>query len=118
MRTVSFIRSNLLPSAGLVVPPMLWAVNTELGQILPYAECGSFKYTALISFVAAMLSLVTGWLSWRTVRQNSSDATLQVTAYPTSFNFVGLMSGLNGGLFAFALMMQGASSLVLTGCER
>ena len=117
MKTASFIRSNLLPSAGLVVPPAVWAVNTEAGLILPYADCGSFRYTALFSFAAALLSFAAGWLSWRTVRRNPSDATLNVTAC-TSFGFVGLMSGLNGALFTFALVMQGASSLMLTGCER
>lgn len=118
MKRASFIRSDLLPSAGLVVPPMLWAVNTEAGQMLPYVECGSFKYAALASFTAAVVSLGTGWLSWRTVRRNPSDAKLDVTAYPASFNFVGLMSGLNSALFAFPLLLQGLSSVVLTGCER
>jgi hypothetical protein len=118
MTTASFIRSNLLPTAGLVVPPLLWAANTEAGQILPYAECDGLKYGAIASGAAAVLSLVAGFLSWRTVRQNPSDATLSVTAYPTSFGFVGLLSGLNGALFAFALALQALSSLVLTGCER
>jgi hypothetical protein len=118
MKTTSFIRSNLLPSAGLVVPPLLWAANTEAGQILPYAECGAFKYTAATSFAAAILSLAAAYLGWWIVRRNPSDAAAGVTAFPESFGFVGLLGGLNGALFAFALILQGTSSLVLTGCER
>lgn len=118
MKTVSLIRANLLPNAGLVLPPLLWAASTEAGQILPYAECGTFKYAAATSFAAAALSLATAFLSWQTVRRNATDASLGVTAFPASFSFVGLLSGLNGAMFAFALLLQGASSLVLTGCER
>ena len=40
------------------------------------------KYAALTSFAAAALSLAAGFLSWRTVRRNRSDASLDVTAYP------------------------------------
>jgi hypothetical protein len=119
MRATSFLRSNILPCAGLIVPPMLWAINTELGQVLPYAECGSpLKLAALTSLPAAALSLGAGFLSWQATRRNRSDADLGVTAYPASFAFVGAVSGLAGALFAFALLLQGLSSLVLTGCER
>jgi hypothetical protein len=118
MKTTSFIRSNLLPNAGLVLPSILWAANTEAGLILPYAECGSFKYAAATSLAAAILSLAAAFVSWRTVRRNPSDASSEVTAFPESFGFVGLLSGLCGLLFAFALLLQAASSLVLTGCER
>jgi hypothetical protein len=119
MKTASFIRSNLLPCLGLVLPPLLWAINTQLGQVLPYAECGSrLKLAAITSLTAAVLSLAAGFLSWRTTIQNKSDSTSQVTAYPASFGFVGLLSGLAGATFAFTLLLQGLSSLVLTGCER
>lgn len=118
MSAATFIRANLMPVAGLLVPALLWAANTEAGQILPYAECGSLKYAATTSFAAAALTILAGWASWRTVRRNRSDATLGVTAYPKSFGFVGLLSGLASTLIAFALLLQGLSSLVLTGCER
>jgi hypothetical protein len=118
MITDTFIRSGLLPSAGLIAPPLLWAANTQAGQILPYAECGAFKFTATTSFLAAALSLVMGYLSWLTVRGNPSKGSLEQTLFPGSSSFVGLLSALNGALFAFALLLQGLSSVVLTGCER
>ena len=118
MNTDSFIRSRLSPSVGLVVPPLLWAANTQAGQILPYAECGSFKITAATSFLAAALSLVMAYLSWLTVRRDSSEGSVEVTLLPPTSSFVALLSALNGALFAFALLLQGLSSVVLTGCER
>ncbi len=115
MSTATLLRSRILPCAGLVLPPALWAVNTELGQILPYVECDApLKYAALTSLPAALLSLGAGLLSWRVTVRNRSDA----TPYPASYGFVGLLSGLMGATIAFALLLQGLSSLVLTGCER
>lgn len=112
-------RAKVLPCAGLIVPPLLWAVNTQAGQILPYAECtASVKYAALLSFALALVALVSGHASWRTTQRNRSDAALRVSACPASFSFVGLLSGLSAAIFAFALVLQGLSSLILTGCER
>jgi hypothetical protein len=117
--STAFLRSDILPFAGLVLPPMLWAVNTELGQLLPYAECGSpLKYAAITSLPAAILSLGAGLLSWQATARNRSDAALGVTPYPASDAFVGLLSALMGATIGFALFLQGLSSLVLTGCER
>jgi Mn2+/Fe2+ NRAMP family transporter len=118
MNTDAFIRSRLSPSAGLIVAPLLWAANTQAGQILPYAECGSFKITAATSFLAAALSLVMAYLSWLTVRRDPSEGSSEVTLFPANSPFIGLLSSLIGVLFAFALLLQGLSSVVLTGCER
>jgi hypothetical protein len=118
MNTDTFIRSRLSSSAGLVVPPLLWAANTQAGQILPYAECGTFKITAATSFLAGALSLVMACLSWLTVRWAPSEGSVEATLFPPTCSFLGLLSGLNGVLFGFALLLQGLSSVVLTGCER
>ena len=119
MTTSAFVRSRILPCAGLIGPPALWAVNTQLGQVLPYVECSAYlKWAAMSSFPAAALSLAAGFVSWRVTRRNGSDAELGITPYPVSFGFVGALSALNGGVFAFALVLQGLSSLVLSGCER
>jgi hypothetical protein len=118
MNTDTFIRFSLLPSAGLLAPPLLWAANTQAGQIMPYVECGTFKFTAATSFLAAALSLLMGCLSWLTVRGSPGNGSLEETLFPGNSSFIGLLGVLNGALFAFALLLQGLSSVVLTGCER
>jgi hypothetical protein len=94
--------------AGAIVGTSLWAVNMQLGQILPYAECGSrFSPEILISLAAAGVSLVCGWISWC----SSESAT-------HTRRFVASVSALLGLVFAFALVLQAASALLLTGCEQ
>jgi hypothetical protein len=101
-------RHWLAVCAGAIAGTSLWAVNMQLGQILPYAECGSRYYPEiLISFAAAGVSLVCGWISW----------CLSGSATHTR-RFVATVSALLGLVFAFALMLQAASALLLTGCER
>ena len=47
----------------MIVAALLWAVNMQLGLILPYAECGSRIRPALIgSVIAVLLALGSGWL--------------------------------------------------------
>ena len=119
MSAANFFRANVLPCLGIVVPPMLWAINTQAGQVLPYVECSaSLKYAALLSFVLALGSVLCGYLSWRALRQNRSDADFGVSSYPSSFVFISSMSVLMTAIFAFTILLQGASSLLLSGCER
>jgi hypothetical protein len=97
---------GLLPMAGLVAGPAAWALNTQLGQILPYAECGGwFRPSLVFSVAAMMLSLAGAYLSWRTRGEGT-------------VGFGGRLGALLGLLFAFALLLQGLSTLILSGCDR
>ena len=112
-------RANILPGAGLALAPLLWAVNTQLGEILPYAECGSgVRLDAVISLPAALVALAAGVVSWRFAGWPKSQAADQGAAYPATVSFVGGLGALAGPLFAFALLLQAFSSLVVSGCQR
>jgi hypothetical protein len=95
-----------------VVGSGLWALNTQLGQILPYAECGArISPGLLVSLLALAVTLLATLVSGRSLllaRQQAAGG-LGFTAA------LGLLSGL---LFAYALLLQGLSTVVLTGCER
>jgi hypothetical protein len=100
--------SRLLPWAGCVLGPACWLVNTELGQVLPHAECGAALRPSILSgFLGAALSVLGAWLSWRAARQREGQA-----------RFIGRVGAMAGLVVAFALLLQGAAALVLSGCER
>jgi len=92
---------------GLIVAPLLWSVNTQLGLILPYAECGSRARPALIgSIIAVLLSLGGAAVSWR-------------SAWPgQTGRFWSGVCALLGVVLAFALLLQTGAAFMLTGCER
>jgi predicted membrane-bound spermidine synthase len=98
---------------GLLVASAVWAVNTELGQILPYLDCQQqVRFSAIGSFAGVVASCLAGLISWRVA---SHTRTL---GHLTTLKFVGSVSALSALVFAFALSLQGIASLVLNGCER
>jgi hypothetical protein len=100
--------------SGLWAPALLWAVNTQLGQILPYVDCARhFRFSALTSMAATVFTLLAGCVSWRSVRPPPTGF-----GSPSTLRFVGSLSALSALIFAFALIMQTIASVVLTGCER
>ena len=104
------IRRLLALLAGMVVGPALWALSTQLGQILPYAECGArIRASTLFAAIAMVLTLGSAWLSWRGAAGLRGQQAMR---------FTGQLGALMGLLFAFALLLQGAATLVISACER
>jgi hypothetical protein len=102
--------NSLLPWMGLAIGPTVWAINTQASQILVYTDCAvRMPILAVLSGVAALISLGSGWLSWR-------DAKPVAVSAPAAF--IGSLGLLTALIFAYALVLQGISALVLTGCER
>jgi hypothetical protein len=100
----------LPPLAGLLVGPAIWVLSTQLGQMLPYAECGArFRPSMVVAGLGVVLSLAASWLSWRSAAGLRQQEAMRFTAW---------LSVLLGLLFAFALLLQATATLVLTGCER
>jgi hypothetical protein len=113
--SASKLRTNLLTWAGLWFAALVWAVNMQLGQILPYADCRSQLHSsAVVSFVGAALAIVSGLTSWQYPRRIGGAACLR----NSTVHFGSTVSALSATLFTFALLMQGVASLVLSGCEK
>jgi hypothetical protein len=109
---------NLQRSAGFVLGPLAWTVNTELGQVLPHAECGTLIPTsALISVVAMALALLGAHLSWRVSRTRVSADPHYIEGR-TSMRFLDQLGALVGLTFAFALALQSAAAFIVSPCER
>jgi hypothetical protein len=107
-------RIRLAVWSGLWAPALLWAANMQLGQVLPYIDCArEIRSSALTSIAATILTLLAGYVSWRSVRPPSTGF-----GSPSTLRFAGNLSALSALIFAFALIMQTTASLVLTGCER
>ena len=92
---------------GMIIAPLLWTLNTQLGLILPYAECGSRYRPALIgSVIAVVLALAAAAVSWRSTWPGHTG------------RFWSGVCALFAIVLAFALLLQAAAAFMLTGCER
>ena len=100
--------------AGLALASAAWAINTQLGEILPYLDCRQHaRYSALASLGGLLLACVAAVLSWRATTRAKNTEPFTATS-----GFIGAMSALSALVFAFAIFLQGIASLVLSGCER
>lgn len=94
---------------GFVVPPALWAMSTELGLVLPRADCASHGMSALLTALAAiLLSLVAAFLSYR----------MAGTTEARMARFLGYLAAATGLAFVFAICLQGAAAWLLSPCLR
>lgn len=108
---MSRLWASLTPPAGLIFGPAMWAANTQLADMLPDLECHThMALLGLSSLIAVVVTALGGLLSWQHARQPSA-------AYAVSQPFVAHVSALVALIFAFALLLQGASSLVISGCQ-
>jgi hypothetical protein len=105
------VRAGVTACAGLIMAPAVWALNMQLGQVLPYAECGAgWRLSAAISLLCAIVACLSGWVSWHAAsRQPIESAALR---------FMARLSGSLAGVFVFSLLLQAIAGIVLTGCEQ
>ena len=111
--TFARTRIRLATWAGLWLPALLWAVNMQLGQILPYHDCAvTIRISTAVSTALAIFALLAGSISWRSWRDAPAGF-----GSPNTLRFAAALSALSALIFAFALALQAIASMVLTGCE-
>ncbi|CCE10507.1 conserved membrane hypothetical protein [Bradyrhizobium sp. STM 3843] len=104
--------AKLMAWAGLVIGGVIWAANTQLGDILSTRDCiATARPSTLISFAGMLIMLASATISWRLDSRPSIGD-------DRSLPFASRLSALSALVFAFAVALQGAASLVLSGCER
>jgi hypothetical protein len=100
---------NILAYSGLIVPPAVWAVMMQLGQILPYADCRNHSASTLwLSIAAGLVALAAAGVS-------RHAATSLATRYGLFLGNLGFLMGL---AFFFALLLQGAAAALIDPCLR
>jgi hypothetical protein len=93
---------------GLVVPPLAWAVGTQLGQITPYIDCRQQAvWTPAFSAALLLISIAAAAISRLSPKPVGRAERFIVDA--------GLLIA---SAFVFALVLQGAASMLLDPCQR
>lgn len=106
--------TRLAAWSGLCVTALVWALNVQLSQLLPYSDCTRrIHFLTIASLAGTIVACLAGLVSWLVIRTDGASF-----GSSRVFRFVGTLSALSAAVFAFALVLQAIASLVLTGCER
>jgi hypothetical protein len=95
--------------AGLIGAPLVWAINMQLGQVLPYVDCHArVSWSAVVTAVAMLVALAGAAISYGGTARTE-------TGTHTFLRRIGILTAL---AFAFALFLQGAATLLVDACVR
>jgi len=93
---------------GLAFPPVAWAVGTQLGQITPYIDCRQhMPWTPAVCGALLLVSIA-----------GTAASRLSPKAVGRAERFLGDGGFLIASAFVFALILQGAASMLLDPCQR
>jgi hypothetical protein len=88
--------------------PLAWALNTQLGQTLPYADCVTqHSWSGMATLVTLAAAIVAAGWSARVASDLSGTQ-----------RFVALSGSGISSIVAFAVLLQGAATLVIDPCLR
>jgi hypothetical protein len=94
--------------SGLAAPPLAWAVGTQLGQITPYIDC-RHQVVWTPAFCAALLLVSIA---------GAALSRLSPKPVGRAERFIVDAGFLIASAFVFALVLQGAASMLLDPCQR
>jgi hypothetical protein len=95
--------------SGLIGAPCAWAMNMQLGQIMPYVDCRTqIPWSAPMSGLLAITAAATALL----------PMVERGTKLTRAAHFVNTLSILVGMAFTFALALQVAATLMISPCQR
>lgn len=89
--------------------PAAWAITTQLGQILPYADCARQMPSTLIAAAAGVVIALSGAALSYFAQQSEHG--------PTQL-FIGRLSVGMGLAFGFALTLQALATGLVNACQR
>jgi hypothetical protein len=93
---------------GLVVPPVAWALSTQLGQITPYMDCRqNIPWTATFCGILLVVSIA-GVAASRA----GSSGLVKTERFIVDAGFLIALA------FVFALLLQEAATMLLDACQR
>jgi hypothetical protein len=111
--------SNVLLWTGLLVPPIVWAIQMQVNYVLVSQLCqqGNSWPVYLVSLPALLITLAAGFGSWRAwARVNgvrSDDG-----ARPASVaRFMAVLGVMTSALFSLVIIAQAVPSFILHGCQ-
>jgi hypothetical protein len=109
---------HLISSGGIWIGAVAWATSTQLNySLVPWVCASGVRPTPWIAVALAMIALGGALLSWLAFGSRATRIGTETPEAGTPFEMLSIVGVGAGILFAVIIVMQGAASLFLTGCE-
>jgi hypothetical protein len=106
-----------LSGAGFFAGPAAWALHQQIGYMLVPVSCQArTMLVPIVTLLAVVLALAGSYLSWMPWR--AAEAGESAADAIRARRFLAILSAWSAALFAFAILLQGAATLILNGCQR
>jgi hypothetical protein len=107
----------LFAGVGFFAGPAAWAVHQQIGYMLVPVSCQSrVMWVPILTLLAIAVTLAGGYVSWMPWRR--SDEVEAASDAMRAHRFLAVLSALFALLFALAILLQGAATLFMSGCQR
>jgi hypothetical protein len=113
-------REVLLLWAGVLLGPVTWALQMQLGYMLVQPACMSGRNLSLhiVTIIALALAAVGGLIAWRNWQRAGQQWPSDETAGPRPRSrFMGVLGLLMSAMFFVVIFAQGIASFVLHPCQ-
>jgi hypothetical protein len=113
-------RNNLwLLWAGLLVPPVVWALQMQLGYtMVPWACERHHRWPLhLITVIALLVALCGGYASWTVWSRLGPAWSNEMPGKKQTSRFMALLGLLITAMFSLTIIAQGIPSFVLHPCQ-
>ena len=100
--------ASVTPYIGLTTAPVAWAASTQLGQITPYVDCRHGISWSAIACAGLLAASVAGTLLGRAGSQGFTGT----RRFAADLAFLVALASI------FALVLQGAATMLLDACQR
>jgi hypothetical protein len=109
---------HLTSSGGIWIGALAWATSTQLNySLVPWVCASGARPTPWIAAALGLIALGGALLSWLAFGSRSTRIETEKSEAGSPFEMLSIVGVGAGILFAVIIVMQGAASLFLTGCE-
>jgi NhaP-type Na+/H+ or K+/H+ antiporter len=105
--------------AGVLLPPIVWAIQMEINYALVRRACSTERNLALyaVTIMALALTLVSTLISWSTWRKSGMGWPSEAADARTRKSFLSVLGLLSSAMFFLVILAQGIATVFFHPCQ-
>ena len=104
---------------GLLIAPVIWAIQMQLNYTLVRRGCivGSSTALSVVSIVSLLITVIGAVISWHNLQQARQELPTEAGGFRNRSQFMAILGLLMNGLFFLVILAQGIATRVFHPCQ-